>query len=287
MKTKQKLPENVAPPTINDYPKRPSAANEEDFMASLMNNMDQIEADVNTRPLKRKPRDYLSPPLSPSSSFSTYCHRVSDGDTSSDGLLDNATDPSSDDFYDSSPYKKPQINDGEIESSTHNMSIANVQSDVDDFDDSFIDASMDIDFADFEDPSSESNLVSIKVKHEEMEPLKLDTIINSVPNTLKKKEDTHVNWLDVHASLAVNSEDSLGPLSSTSSTAVHALKISALEEDGSLHFFWLDYLELGGKVYFIGKLKDKTTSSWVSCCVTVKNLQRNLFILPREKQLGA
>ena len=59
--------------------------------------------------------------------------------------------------------------------------------------------------------------------------------------------------------------------------------MSVLEPDGSLRFFWLDYLELDGSIYFTGKLRDKVTGAWLSCCVTVEGLQRNLFALPREK----
>ena len=52
--------------------------------------------------------------------------------------------------------------------------------------------------------------------------------------------------------------------------------ISALELDSSLRFFWLDYLEHDGKVRSIGRLKDKGSGVWASCCVTVENLRRNL-----------
>ncbi|KAJ2926264.1 hypothetical protein H1R20_g10824, partial [Candolleomyces eurysporus] len=64
-----------------------------------------------------------------------------------------------------------------------------------------------------------------------------------------------------------------------------SITIEALEPDGSLRFFWLDYLEHDGKLYLVGKLKDKKTNAWVSCCVTVEGLQRNLFALPRERRV--
>ncbi|KAJ7849955.1 hypothetical protein B0H14DRAFT_2764040 [Mycena olivaceomarginata] len=56
-----------------------------------------------------------------------------------------------------------------------------------------------------------------------------------------------------------------------------------LSPDGSLRFFWLEYLENEGLLYLVGKLKDKATNAWVSCCITVENMQRNIFILPRTK----
>jgi DNA polymerase alpha subunit A len=89
--------------------------------------------------------------------------------------------------------------------------------------------------------------------------------------------------LSVYDSLAVTTEDTLGPLAA--SAAISSSNISALEPDGSLRFFWLDYLELDGRIYFIGKLKDKNSGAWVSCCVTVEGVQRNLFVLPREKRV--
>lgn len=66
------------------------------------------------------------------------------------------------------------------------------------------------------------------------------------------------------------------------------MKVSAFEggvkEEGShLRFFWLDYLEVNGVVHLFGKVWDKTGSGkWVSCCVTVKGIERNLYFLPRE-----
>ncbi|KAF9244111.1 hypothetical protein BU15DRAFT_86076 [Melanogaster broomeanus] len=95
---------------------------------------------------------------------------------------------------------------------------------------------------------------------------KLDPAINKEPTTVKldskpatngsglpKKEDLGAaSWLSVYDSLAVASEDTLGSSSAFSSSKA---SIRALEEDGTLHMFWLDYLEHGGKLYFIGKVR--------------------------------
>jgi len=104
--------------------------------------------------------------------------------------------------------------------------------------------------------------------------------MNGVPN----KASGSASWLSVYDSLSIAKDDTLGPLNNASSS-VNNSNISALELDGSLRFFWLDYLEHEGKLYFIGKLKDKTSGAWVSCCITVEGLQRNLFVLPREKRV--
>jgi DNA polymerase alpha subunit A len=120
-----------------------------------------------------------------------------------------------------------------------------------------------------------------QVKHE---PVEHDLSAKDVKAAALKK-DENPSWLSVYDSLAIANEETLGALTSAISASVKASNINALEPDGSLRFFWIDYLELDGKVYFIGKLKDKTSGVWVSCSVTVENLQRNLFVLPREKRV--
>ncbi|KAF2500050.1 DNA polymeras-like protein alpha catalytic subunit [Lophium mytilinum] len=57
---------------------------------------------------------------------------------------------------------------------------------------------------------------------------------------------------------------------------------SALEEDGSVHMFWMDYTEINGSLCLFGKVKDKTTGAYVSCFVKVDNILRKLYFLPRE-----
>ncbi|KAK5172491.1 hypothetical protein LTR04_000010 [Oleoguttula sp. CCFEE 6159] len=56
----------------------------------------------------------------------------------------------------------------------------------------------------------------------------------------------------------------------------------ALEEDGSLRMFWIDYTEINGSLCLFGKVKDKTTGRFVSCFVKVDNILRKLYFLPRE-----
>jgi hypothetical protein len=45
--------------------------------------------------------------------------------------------------------------------------------------------------------------------------------------------------------------------------------ISVLEPDCSLRFYWLDYLEHEGKLYFMGRLVDKGSDASAFCCVAV------------------
>lgn len=56
----------------------------------------------------------------------------------------------------------------------------------------------------------------------------------------------------------------------------------AVEEDGSLRMFWLDFTEINGSLFLFGKVKNKQTNSYVSAFVKIDNILRKLFFLPRE-----
>ena len=56
----------------------------------------------------------------------------------------------------------------------------------------------------------------------------------------------------------------------------------AVEEDGSLNMFWLDYLEVNGSLCLFGKVKNKQNGQYVSSFVKVDNILRKLYFLPRE-----
>ncbi|KAI5460009.1 putative DNA polymerase alpha catalytic subunit [Mariannaea sp. PMI_226] len=59
----------------------------------------------------------------------------------------------------------------------------------------------------------------------------------------------------------------------------------AVEEDGSLHFFWTDYTEINGSLCLFGKVLNKKTRAFVSCFVKVDNILRKVFFLPREQRV--
>jgi DNA polymerase alpha subunit A len=91
---------------------------------------------------------------------------------------------------------------------------------------------------------------------------------------------------DIDASAWTKVTDQLNVLSSpatpSSSTVGKLQPQHALEEDGSLRMFWLDYTEIRGSLCLVGKVKDKSTGNFVSCFVKVDNILRKLFFLPRE-----
>lgn len=90
------------------------------------------------------------------------------------------------------------------------------------------------------------------------------------------------NWKSVqqtiHTTAAPSFEASTVSPSNISPTDI-------LEPDGSLRIYWFDASENKGIVYLFGKVLHKRLNVYLSTCVTVKNIQRNLFILPRAKKL--
>lgn len=58
----------------------------------------------------------------------------------------------------------------------------------------------------------------------------------------------------------------------------------AVEEDGSLRMFWIDFTEINGSLCLFGKVKNKRTGAFVSAFVKVDNILRKLYFLPRERR---
>ena len=87
------------------------------------------------------------------------------------------------------------------------------------------------------------------------------------------------SWNDLNNNLNVLSE----PPTETVSAGKLNVK-DAVEEDGSLRMFWLDYTEINGSLCLFGKVKDKKSDRFVSCFVKVDNILRKLYFLPRENR---
>ncbi|KAK4326034.1 hypothetical protein Pmani_003411 [Petrolisthes manimaculis] len=66
--------------------------------------------------------------------------------------------------------------------------------------------------------------------------------------------------------------------------------ITTDEGDQVLRFYWLDayedYFKQPGTVFLFGKVWIEGAKSYVSCCVTIKNIQRRIIILPRKKRVN-
>ncbi|BFZ59720.1 DNA-directed DNA polymerase alpha catalytic subunit pol1 [Saitoella coloradoensis] len=83
-------------------------------------------------------------------------------------------------------------------------------------------------------------------------------------------------WMDVDASLNITSSPQFPSSGSKISPE------DACEENGTLRFFWIDYIELGGSLYLFGKVFNKKTQTHVSAFVRVDGILRNLYFLPRD-----
>ncbi|KAK2740212.1 DNA-directed DNA polymerase alpha catalytic subunit pol1 [Myotisia sp. PD_48] len=114
-----------------------------------------------------------------------------------------------------------------------------------------------------------------KIKQEE-----LQTPLNSSPFKPASESINPSSWTDVTRKLNV--------LNSPVSEVQRFGKLSAqdaLEPDGSLRFFWLDYLELNGSLCLFGKVQDKSNGTYVSAFVKIDKILRKLYFLPREHRM--
>ncbi|KAJ3207497.1 DNA-directed DNA polymerase alpha catalytic subunit pol1 [Entophlyctis luteolus] len=93
-----------------------------------------------------------------------------------------------------------------------------------------------------------------------------------------------VSWTSVVDSFAFGNASPAEPAIGSAGTSSAK---EFFEEDGKLNMFWFDAYEKDGLVYLFGKVWNKTSGSFVSCCVTVQNIERVLFVLPRlKKRIG-
>lgn len=99
----------------------------------------------------------------------------------------------------------------------------------------------------------------------------------------RKPPADRTHWQAVQASLLPPKSD-LDAVRVPQGGAVKSENV--LEEDGSLRMFWLDFLEQDGVVHLVGKVLDRSSNKYVSACVSVKGIQRNLFVKPRAKRFS-
>ena len=267
-----------------------SAAKEEELMSNILSSMDAAPLPVPQGQKRKSSPEYdgSSSPLSSSSRFSNYRgSKISNGFTSSDPP-DDSNFPSSDSVP-FSPLKKIKVGDSrgsgitpaadkllKMEFDTPGESDLSFDDMMFDTDDICMDIDLDVVSTTAlkkEEPGKMNGQVPVSAPR-----LKL------MAKDEKAKEDALPSWLSVHAALNVT-DDSVGTLDRHRSS--HSSNVSAFEEDGSLRFYWIDYLELDGKVYFVGKVLDRQTNHYVSCCATVEGLERNLYVLPRDRRVGA
>lgn len=147
----------------------------------------------------------------------------------------------------------------------------------------------------------------VTVKQEEQEPsLSADTNMEVV----EEEKRPSIKYKEARPDLETweKAHDAMGPMDVTeASTQDLSRQMDVLEEDGSLHFWWYDAYERRekGAVYFFGKASirqcgglhvyvltmmiiqvlNKSTNRYISCSVAVRNIERSIFVLPRQYKL--
>lgn len=268
-------------PTGSYRPAKKATVNEDDFMASLLST-------VTSEP-SRKRKSSPEPPSSEApapSSDSFFSRSVKRYGESSD-----------DEFWDAKRGqmgKRPRVSEATVKPDPEEDSDAGVD---------FGDNSMDVDDgivvkAEPEDSDDEMvikpaarraaapanrrqmvNSTAVKNVKKEAEPEEdVEMEVKKPTPMMRKPAVNRANWQAVQNALVDNSLDSVrAPQGSTKPEMV-------LADDGSLPFFWLDFAEENGVVDLIGKVLNRQTGKFVSACVSIHGIQRNLFVKPREKR---
>lgn len=246
---------------------------EDDFMSSLLSNMDATKS-VATKPKPRQSRPAprkrkSSPVLGTSSEGESYDLAPPSRQNGASKIRRPAPLQDAEDELRSSPPRAPKRLkvDPELEGKVSSLKVED-----------------DYDMADFNDAEYAAAMddMDLNVEVNVKPVMKPDPA--ATPVKIKKDEGTPA-WLTLHSNLLAAPVDSeeLETAANVSSTSAN---VDALQADGSLYLYWLDYAELQGKLYLMGKVLDKATKKFVSCCLSIDGLERNLFVAPRDRTFG-
>lgn len=132
-------------------------------------------------------------------------------------------------------------------------------------------------FADEGDDDFRAEFESEAVKTETKVSLKEEAKITIKQDAAKEVKNSFPQWNGLHESEVVP----------TAEVCLNGLPVVQNEEGESVvQFFWLDafedYFKNPGTVHMFGKVRIPDSKAHVSCCVTVRNIPRRLFLLPKE-----
>jgi DNA polymerase alpha subunit A len=269
------------PAPMAAYRKVVSEEKEDDFMKSILSDMDAAPVLSRSNPRKRK----NSPDFDYAIDYHTYRDHDAGSSDGGDDFGNNgvSAQASSDEDYYCTPAKKFKAADGKsinVIPAAKRMGKLEIDDGPDEYDDefgAFPDYEMELD----ESPiKKEPRIEKGPMIKQEPTPVTIPPPKPSTSHPNVKKEEPP-SWLAVHAALTSAPEETIGG----STSNLPSSKVQALEEDGTLHFFWFDYQEENGVVSLIGKVLDKSTGRYVSASVSVQGIQRNLFVLPRPRQM--
>ncbi|KAG0300532.1 DNA-directed DNA polymerase alpha catalytic subunit pol1 [Dissophora globulifera] len=109
-----------------------------------------------------------------------------------------------------------------------------------------------------------------------------DTSKKEKATVVKQPEsDNRQNWMTVDNNL----NQPFAEAKVEVDTLLEVQETNIKEEDGTLKMYWIDACEVRGVVYMFGKVFQRATKSFISCCVAVHNMERNLFVLPRTMRV--
>ncbi|KAL1440998.1 hypothetical protein MTO96_008921 [Rhipicephalus appendiculatus] len=122
-----------------------------------------------------------------------------------------------------------------------------------------------------------AELESGAVKTETKVSVKEEAKIGVKQEAAKEVDNGFPQWNGLHASEVVPAAE----------VCLDGLPVVQNEEGESVvQFFWLDafedYFKNPGTVHLFGKVRIPDSKTHVSCCVTVRNIPRRLFLLPKE-----
>ena len=298
-KPKSSFSDYARPPksSTSTYRAAPSAIAEDDFMASLLSSVTTIPAGP-TSTRRSSPEIPSSDGPAPSSDSNIFSSRKRYGIDEEEGNLWGTMG------------KKPRVSDVTVipdENIHMDVDMANVQEDEGMLKmeprDSEEDDDMDITLrgsrpattAPSRDGRTSLNprrtvFNSSSVKHVIPKPepisVKVEPVIKPLPHQSiangKGPPPGSAHWSAVQDSLLPISKPSEFDEVKAQPGSVRADNV--LEDDGNLRIFWLDYMEQDGIVHFVGKVFDRQSGKFVSACVSVNGIQRNLFVKPRTKR---
>ncbi|WVN88828.1 uncharacterized protein L203_104042 [Cryptococcus depauperatus CBS 7841] len=308
----------MAKPTFSDYTRSttstyrpmPNAMQEDDFMTSLLSSVSAVEDGSASR--KRK----SSPAIPSSDGYQELSSEDSFFSSSRKRYGANSDDePPSWDIKRVAVGKKPRVSDAtvvpgkmdvdaDVDQDNNSIQWGNsmdigVKPEIDSDDDG------DIKIRNFKSSTNtirlKASVTSRKVintaavksipKHKPPQP----TVIKKEPEfengtkpTLSRigarpKADTK-HWSAIQESLVATATQSVEEIETVNAPIGSVKPENVLEENGSLRFFWIDFHEEKGVIHLIGKVLDRHSGKYISCCVAVTNIERKLYVKPRPKR---
>ncbi|XP_069746281.1 DNA polymerase alpha catalytic subunit isoform X2 [Narcine bancroftii] len=141
---------------------------------------------------------------------------------------------------------------------------------------------MELDEGDFDEPMDTEAVSTVKMEAKCEKAIKVED--------LGKEGKTVNNFTDVECHWGCMSQTESDPLVVEVQEAGRFQLVTDSAGDQVFRFYWVDAYEdqyhQPGVVYFFGKVWIDSAKTYVSCCVAVRNIERTVYLLPRETRLN-